>query len=81
MLIALGIDFLVKYICIVKRKDESSNTYIEAVPEYHVMDITLLGSDALNWQYNKVYIFFSIRNVFDRKKIAQTQEARTLLSF
>ena len=51
------------------------------MPEYHVMDITLLGSDALNWQYNKVYIFFSIRNVFDRKKIAQTQEARTLLSF
>ena len=48
-------------------KDENSNTYIETVPEYHVVDITLLGEDVINWQYQKVGLSFSVHNVFDRK--------------
>ena len=48
-------------------KDENSNTYIETVPEYHVVDITLLGEDVVNWQYHKVGLSFSVHNVFDRK--------------
>jgi outer membrane cobalamin receptor len=48
-------------------KDADGNTYIETVPEYYVMDVTLLGNNLVNWQYNKVELSLSIHNIFDRK--------------
>ena len=58
-----------KYISTIDTKamDANENLYIEKVPAFYDMDITLLGSDIINWPYSKVGISFSVHNIFDRE--------------
>ncbi len=48
-------------------KDENGDLNIVSVPEYVVVDLTLVGKNVARWQYAELVVSASIYNLFDRK--------------
>ena len=48
-------------------KDENGDLNIVSVPEYMVVDLTLVGKNVARWQYADLVMSASIYNLFDRK--------------